>query len=96
MRNCRLICTLLTLTVALPVLAQPIPAAESDRGSVVQLQLDPIEPAPLCEAAAAAAESVPEVSPAGWYYGYCYTDCSRCETRWDCPLHEQCTSIPLC
>lgn len=28
--------------------------------------------------------------------GFCYSDCSPCETAANCPLGEVCTTIPLC
>jgi hypothetical protein len=90
-------CTLVALGLAVPTLAPAEPSVAGDAAVIaVPPVIEPLEEAPRCASDAATTEEAGEAPPARWGYGWCYSDCSRCETYWDCPFMEACTSIPLC
>jgi|GEM_PF-4379082 len=108
--------TLLLVTVlvlfAAPAIADDPPGTET-ADAAVSCTLGPPDPraeTALSEAAQPDLETPVEIDLLGlqspldltsYGLGYCYHDCSRCETREDCkepgfPFGFPCTEIPLC
>ncbi|HWN43924.1 MAG TPA: hypothetical protein VNW71_17000 [Thermoanaerobaculia bacterium] len=70
--------------------------AEVSSGTVAAGPLESFEPVPpSCETGAQAA--LPANFQTTWAWGYCYSDCSRCDTNlgW-CADGSACTTIKLC